>query len=557
MLLTIFLISAAVAILCAAAAKKYKKHLPVLITICLLCACTAVPAGLMLTGHGGILSYPGNPKATATHFFSALRRSDFGEADGLLLGADIFGEDTLSQDTAALLPVLCRVQKAEPVGDPVYHDFTAVQTLRVTLSSPQDLQEELYESAYDALFHMMAELPRSQLLTENGKDYLPEVRETAWSAALKQAAAVGSARSYALHLDVELQWTPIGWYVRPTQSLLNTAFGCDDLQALDATVAEMRTAVLEELPVLKKMQLMDKTDTVAPMPNADAFIVTDDPMVVAEIVAEAAPLLRGQSLCWSPDLELVPNSKIRCYRDDSILVIIWQEVLDNCVVTFSEVKITDPAQMYRTFCQDEYMSAKNDKKYEKPSTMAQRTNAVVGVTGDFYRYRNIGTVVYQGELYRLDPRYLDSCFFDEDGNMCFVQRNTTDKESLAEYISENDFQFSISFGPVLIRDGQKQKLGYYPIGESFGKYDRCAFGQLDELHYLFLTANYTTKYNTPATLPQAQTFLYDKGCVQGYALDGGQTGAIIFDGKLVNRVNYGGERFSSDMICFATAVDDQ
>ena len=44
------------------------------------------------------------------------------------------------------------------------------------------------------------------------------------------------------------------------------------------------------------------------------------------------------------------------------------------------------------------------------------------------------------------------------------------------------------------------------------------------------------------------------GVLNAYMLDGGQTAAIITGDELMNTVDYGGERKTSDIIYFATAL---
>ena len=47
------------------------------------------------------------------------------------------------------------------------------------------------------------------------------------------------------------------------------------------------------------------------------------------------------------------------------------------------------------------------------------------------------------------------------------------------------------------------------------------------------------------------------GCEKAYTMDGGQTGAIAMNGKLMNPVQFGEQRRISDIIYFATAIPDQ
>ena len=43
---------------------------------------------------------------------------------------------------------------------------------------------------------------------------------------------------------------------------------------------------------------------------------------------------------------------------------------------------------------------------------------------------------------------------------------------------------------------------------------------------------------------------------KAYALDGGQTGELVFNGQIYNRIDFDAERTVSDIIYFASAVGD-
>ena len=50
--------------------------------------------------------------------------------------------------------------------------------------------------------------------------------------------------------------------------------------------------------------------------------------------------------------------------------------------------------------------------------------------------------------------------------------------------------------------------------------------------------------------------MYLKGVDKAYALDGGQTGELVFNGQVYNRIDFDAERTVSDIIYFASAVGD-
>ena len=44
------------------------------------------------------------------------------------------------------------------------------------------------------------------------------------------------------------------------------------------------------------------------------------------------------------------------------------------------------------------------------------------------------------------------------------------------------------------------------------------------------------------------------GCDKVYTLDGGNTGSIVMNGKLINRTTFGYERWQGDLLYFCTAI---
>ena len=230
----------------------------------------------------------------------------------------------------------------------------------------------------------------------------------------------------------------------------------------------------------------------------------------------------------------------------------WQEVKDGCVYTFSEVRIAHASQFRRFLAGDTYGY---DKQF-LTTQMSADVNAVVATSGDFYKYRSYGIVVYNGKAYRAEPN-LDTCFIDDKGELLLVKaRELKTIEEVQAYVDENNVRFSLSFGPVLIRDGVRCDPNGYLIGEITEKYPRAALCQVEQLHYLMAVANSTPEY---FNLPSIRTFaqrLEEMGVQTAYALDGGQTGVIVMDDKMISPVQYGSQRQISDIIYFSTALPD-
>jgi exopolysaccharide biosynthesis protein len=130
-----------------------------------------------------------------------------------------------------------------------------------------------------------------------------------------------------------------------------------------------------------------------------------------------------------------------------------------------------------------------------------------------------------------------------------------DDDSVRQYIEDNDVVFSLSFGPVLVENGEVQNCESYPIGEVNTQYSRAGIGMTDKLHYLLMTVNHTDD-RPRATVGVFAQLMQQMGCVKAYNLDGGQTSEIVMEGKPVNYIDFNAERTVSDIIYFATALPE-
>lgn len=311
---------------------------------------------------------------------------------------------------------------------------------------------------------------------------------------------------------------------------------------------------LSELVYIKKIYKIPENDVVAPKPDKSKFGVTADPAELQRIVDSAAALLEGQEMIWSPDIQFMEGSDMHYYCDDTILAITWKEGIDGAAVTFAEIKIADGSQLRRALSGNSFGSGIRMKATE----MASAANAVVGINGDFYDNRQIGLSVYQRRICRNKGTALDACFFTAAGDMLMTHHGelVTD-EDVERYLADNDVVFGISFGPILVENGELQNISSYPVGEIEANYSRAAIAQKGERHYLLMTIGQEGQYARRCQINKAAEIIYSKGVDSAYALDGGQTATMVMDGKTVNRVDWDEERTMSDIIYFATALPEE
>ena len=315
--------------------------------------------------------------------------------------------------------------------------------------------------------------------------------------------------------------------------------------------------------------VIEEGAVVAPDPNPDCFgnISINEPEKVLDVIRQAREyglLGEDETVAFDPNVTFYYDEDIEYYLDETILVICWKEVIDGNTCSFAEVKIADASQFRRKFADNTFASA--NQYYS--SELHKSTNAVVSMNADFYQNRDFGVVVYDRTLYRFPTstytgnfkKYncLETCFVNGEGDFLFTELGQSfTEEELKQYIADNDILFSMSFGPVLVRDGQVRQCEWYPVGEIDRGYSRAGIGQVDKLHYLYMSLNHSPEKDARWTVNEFALHFGEKPVVNAYCLDGGQTGEIVFQGRAYNHVdvvNGQNERPVSDNIYFATAI---
>ena len=325
--------------------------------------------------------------------------------------------------------------------------------------------------------------------------------------------------------------------------------------------------------------------TVAPEPLLSGFgkVSTANASEIMAIVQQARDsglLGPEERIVFDPNVEFNTGSyyqDIQYYLDDTLLVICWKEIIDGNTCTFCEVKMQDGSQIRRKLAGDMFGS----DVLEYTTSMHKATNAVVSVNADYYRFRDMGIVAYNRQLYRFNEslylnRYgqdlkkyncVDTLFVTASGDFLFFhQYEETTPEAVQQFITDNDIIFSVAFGPVLVENGMLNtsrdfEEEWYPIGEVNTGYSRAGIGQVDKLHYLYMSLNHSDEKQARWHVKEFAQHFYEKGVISAYNLDGGQTGEIVFQGNEaynhVDHVNGTSSRQVSDMIYFASAINGE
>lgn len=313
------------------------------------------------------------------------------------------------------------------------------------------------------------------------------------------------------------------------------------------------SVALDEVVTTKKTYWIGEDALVAPKPNPMNFGSTTDPKELSDVIRRAAPLLDGQELFFSPDIEFWSNSKVEYYRDETILSLTWKQDINHTAYTITEVKIGHPSQFRRFMSGGDFGSG----KLYLTSEMAASVNAVMAASADYYNYRPQGITIYNGLLRKNHVGMSDICYIDDKGDLLLEtgQEKLTD-EQVNAYIAENHINFSLAFGPIIIKDSQLCVPDRYYFGEINESYARAGICQLGQLHYVIMNANDELGAWRWPTVKEFAEVMARTGCDRAYMLDGGQTATTVVNNRVINHVSYGSERRISDIIYFATAIPD-
>ena len=270
-------------------------------------------------------------------------------------------------------------------------------------------------------------------------------------------------------------------------------------------------------------------------------IKSRDPVLVVELDEYVAP---------KPDPKKY-DSAFENYTDDTIEVHYYKERKYKSWFHYMEVKIKHPSQIRVALANNQY--AKKGKIRKLPSEISADVNAVCAVNGCFYNVRWGGIFIHRRELLRDRPFGIDVLLIDSNGDFHIVEDRKLKSSGLLE---EYDIINALSFGPELVHDGQELTITKRDWEPSTNE-PRTAICQYDDpLHYLVVLAEGGNSQSVGVTM---QTFAHEVAATNvktAYNLDGGRSGTMIIGNRLKNKVGWGSEKPQSDIIYFATAIDN-
>lgn len=490
----------------------------------------------------------GNPGKTATFYYDAVVEKDYALARTSIEGQNdfIIEKPMDTEDARIIKKALEESFSYELLGDMKVNRLDAYQGVNFSHIDMELLEQDVAGRIDDVLNRKINELPKNKLYDDDGiyqQSLLDMVYVTALNESLQNKEKFIVTDTY----DVTLHYNDSKWWITSEDKMLSTNVGTYAMNAKMNVLNEY----LSDNQVIRKVYKIEGNSVPKPKENNFGVVPASQVDKVLEVIdmAKESGLLDGQEIAFKKDVNF--SGDIHYYYDETILVVSWKEIIEGHLSDFCEIKIADASQFRRKIADDTYGSG---KQYYC-SLLAKQANAVAAMNADFYTFRNLGITVYDKEVHRVDSS-LDTLFIDKNGDFIFTERGVKkSKEEWQSFIKQNDVQFSLAFGPILIKDGKQIICNGYPIGEVTRAYTRAAIGQIDTLHYLY---GHMPHFIAAAdySINDFARYMLDKGVMQGYNLDGGQTAELYINNNVVNWVDFGNERTVSDIIYFATALPE-
>lgn len=181
--------------------------------------------------------------------------------------------------------------------------------------------------------------------------------------------------------------------------------------------------------------------------------------------------------------------------------------------------------------------------YKDIEAIARANNALVAITGDFYKNHPKGLIVRNGEVYRKSLDTEDICVIYKDGTMETYLR----KDIKVNDILKRDPWQVWSFGPALLDENGLPKTKFNTTLSI--ENPRTAIGYYEPGHYCFVTVDGRNEdYSDGLSMVDLSKLMCNLGCVAAYNLDGGASAQLFWQDKVFNKPSGLGRRELSDII---------
>ena len=227
---------------------------------------------------------------------------------------------------------------------------------------------------------------------------------------------------------------------------------------------------------------------------------------------------------------------IGTYSDSKSKITVTQYRAYDSNIYVADVEVTDGTSILSAFANNTYGRNITDTT----SDMAEENNAVLAINGDYYGARQSGYVIRNGVVYRNQGSNGEDMVISKDGTLSFISESDTTTDSL---IQKQAWQV-LSFGPVLVENGQIAVTENDEVGMAMASNPRTAIGTVAKNHYLFVVSDGRTSESAGLSLYELANFMKSLGATNVYNLDGGGSSTMVFQGEVVNNPTINGNKIS-------------
>ena len=218
-------------------------------------------------------------------------------------------------------------------------------------------------------------------------------------------------------------------------------------------------------------------------------------------------------------------------EDISIQILRTRDEESKSDITIADIHVSSVAYLRRGFALGKW-----DGEMRSIKTIADDSNAILAMTGDYAALLDAGLVAANGIIYRkTDNRIRDNCLILADGQMVTYKRREMDLSA----VLDDGIWHSFLFGPALLENGEAIEAFDSKIRS---ENPRSAIGFYEPGHYCFVLVDGRSTSSRGMKLEQLSMFMKNLGCHTAYNLDGGQSAILWFNGEIINKPYKGGRR---------------
>lgn len=273
------------------------------------------------------------------------------------------------------------------------------------------------------------------------------------------------------------------------------------------------------------------------MSDKGGSALTDADAAETEEEADGTPLSQKYPEKYTDTVVATENS----YSSPDISITVTQENSGRITYYLADIYVRDITCFQSALAKNTYGSGFRDSIAD----MAQLSNALLAVNGDYYGNTNEGVVIRNGVIYRANRTNCDVCVLYYDGTMRVMPGASF---SVEEAIADGAWQ-AWTFGPSLLDGNGEPISSFASTNRIIAANPRTAIGYFSPGHYCLVVVDGRGE-SAGITLPELSQLFSDLGCAAAYNLDGGNSSIMVWQDEIINTPS-GGGRESSDALLIA------